>query len=168
MYLLRPIRFLAKALTAECSSRQLALGFAMGLVIGLVPKGNLIAVLLMTILCASRVNLGAGMLTAFFCSWLGPIVDPVTHRIGLTLLTSRPLEPLWTALSDLPLASWTRFNNTVVLGSLVLGLVLFYPAYRLSKPLFVRYAPQIGDKLRRFRVVQLLWGTGITGRLVHE
>jgi len=168
MFLLRPIRFLAKALTTQCTSRQLALGFAMGLVIGLVPKGNLTAVLLMTILCASKVNLGAGMLTAFSCSWLGPIVDPVTHRIGLALLTSRPLQPLWTTLSDLPLALWFRFNNTVVLGSLVLGLVLFYPAYRLSKPLFARYAPQIGDRLQRFRVVQVLWGTGIAGRLAHE
>lgn len=168
MFLIRPIRFLAKALTAECSSRQLALGFAMGLVIGLVPKGNLIAILLMAILSASKVNLGAGMLTAFLCSWLGPFVDPVTHRIGLAVLTSRPLQPLWIALSDLPLASWSRYNNTVVLGSLILGLILFYPAYRLSKPLFARHAPQISDKLRRFRVVQLLWGTGIAGRLVHD
>lgn len=168
MSLLRPIRFLAKALTAESTSRQLALGLAMGVVIGLVPKGNLIAVLLTTMLCASKVNLGAGMLTAFLCSWLGPLVDPLTHRIGLSLLTSRPLQPMWTAFADAPLAAWTRFNNTVVLGSLVLGAALFYPAYRSSQPLFARYAPQIGDRLRRFRVVQVLWGTGMAGRLVHE
>ena len=40
--LIRPFRFLVQALTAENTPRQLAWGLAIGVAIGLVPKGNLI------------------------------------------------------------------------------------------------------------------------------
>jgi uncharacterized protein (TIGR03546 family) len=163
-FLLQPVRYLARALTEECSSRQLALGFAMGLVIGLVPKGNLTAVALMTILCASRVNLAAGMLSAFLFSWIAVLTDPLTHFLGWSLLRAEFLTPLWTSLYDVPLVPWTAFNNTVVLGSLVLGLVLLYPAYRLSEPLFARYTPLVQAKLSKLKVAQLLLGAEWAGR----
>ena len=52
MFLLGPLRYLAKALVLESTPRQMAWGFALGMAVGLVPKGNLIAITLMTVLCA--------------------------------------------------------------------------------------------------------------------
>jgi uncharacterized protein (TIGR03546 family) len=164
-YLLRPVRFLAKAVTSENTPRQLAFGFALGLLIGLVPKGNLIAIVLMMMLGAMKVNLGAGMLAAFAFSWVGLLTDPLTHRIGLTVLEVQSLRPFWTGLYNIPLMPWTHFNNTVVLGSFLLGTALLYPAYRLSEPLFAKYTPRLEERLRKFKVVQLLWGTEWAGRL---
>ena len=62
--LLRPLRLVAKALVAENSPRQLALGFALGMMVGLVPKGNLIALGLTLVLFGTRVNVGAGLVAA--------------------------------------------------------------------------------------------------------
>ena len=59
-WLLRPGRVLVKVLTDADSSRQIALGFAWGMIVGLVPKGNLIARMLGIVLFASRANLGSG------------------------------------------------------------------------------------------------------------
>ena len=56
MIFLRPLRYLAQALILETTPRQLAWGFALGMLIGLIPKGNLIAVALMTLCCALRIN----------------------------------------------------------------------------------------------------------------
>ena len=165
MFWLTPVRFLVEALTAESSSRQIALGFAMGLVIGLVPKGNLLAIALLTVLYCLRVNLAAGLAGALLFSWMGVLTDPLTHRIGLWLLSAEPLVPMWTALYDLPVAPWTAFNNTVVLGSLVLGLALFYPVYRLSEPLAARLTPPLRQRLQQFRLVRLLWGLELAGGL---
>ena len=165
MYLLRPIRFFAKALTSELAPRQLAVGFALGMVIGLVPKGNLTTIVLVAILCAIRVNLGVGLLSAFVFSWAGILTDPLTHHIGLFLLTHDSLRPLWSYLYDLPVAPWTDFNNTIVLGSLVLGLALAYPAYRFSLPLFGRYTPMMSAKLQRFKVLRFLWSAEWAGKL---
>ncbi len=51
---IRPIRFLIQGIAGADTPRQLALGFAIGMVIGLVPKGNLTAVALSMILSAER------------------------------------------------------------------------------------------------------------------
>ncbi|MFC1597421.1 TIGR03546 family protein [Planctomycetota bacterium] len=154
----RPLRLLARAFTAAGSPRQLALGLALGMLIGLVPKGNLTAGILMVVLLGTQVNLGVGTLSAVLFTWVGGLADPLTHRIGEALLTHRSLEPTWACLHDLPMVPWTGLNNTVVLGSLLLGLWLFYPAYRLSEFVFEHYQPWAIEKLGNYRIVQLLWG----------
>ena len=154
MFLLRTIRALVKGLTNETSPKQLALGVAIGLVIGLVPKGNLTALFLINVLCVLRVNLLTGMLAALLFSFVGIATDPLSHRIGLSLLTAESLQPVWTYLYDVPLVPWTNFNNTIVLGSFVLGLTLSYPAYRLSESLFARCTP----RLRKLKAIQWLFG----------
>lgn len=155
---IRPFRALARLFTAAGTPRQLALGLALGMLIGLVPKGNLTAVLLGVILLASRVHLGAGMLAAAVFSWVGMLLDPLSHRIGQAFLTLDALQPTWAYLYDLPLAPWTALNNTVVLGSLLLGLWLFYPVYRLSELAFACGQPRVVDWLKKYRVGQLLGG----------
>lgn len=164
-WLLGPVRMMARALLAESAPRQLALGFTMGMVIGLVPKGNLIAVVLMVILCASRVNVGVGMLSAILFSWVGMLTDGITHEVGLYLLGLPGLQPFWTEAYNTPVVPWTAFNNTVVLGSLVLGLVLFVPTYLLSRPLFERYTEHVVNRIRKYRITKLLWGAEWTDRL---
>lgn len=155
---LRPLRLLARVFTAAGSPRQLALGLAMGMLIGLVPKGNLTAGVLMVLLLGTQVNLGVGTLSAVVFTWVGGLADPLSHRIGEALLTHRALEPTWAFLYDLPLVPWTGLNNTVVLGSLLLGLWLFYPVYRLSEFVFQRYQPWTVERLGKYRIVQLLRG----------
>lgn len=165
MFFLRPLRLLVRALIADNSPQQMALGLALGLMIGLVPKGNLIAISLMLVLSAVRVNLGVGMLTAFCTSWLGILVDPLTDQIGRFLLRHDALQPFWTELYSLPVLPWTKFNNTVVLGSFVLGLILFVPAWRISLPLFRKYTPDYAEQIQRLKVGQVLLGTDITAKL---
>lgn len=165
LFFLRPVRFFFKALVTDNTPNQMALGLALGLVIGLVPKGNLIAISLMVILGSVRVNLGVGMLTALAVSWVGILVDPLTNWIGLSLLKHDSLIPLWTDLARRPLAPWTDFNNTIVLGSLVLGLLLLVPAWLSSRPVFAKYTPDWSERLQKTKLVQMLWGTELSSKL---
>jgi uncharacterized protein (TIGR03546 family) len=165
MFWLTPVRFLVEALTSESSSRQIAFGFAIGLVVGLVPKGNLLAVALLAVLYCLRVNLAAGLAGAILFSWVGMLADPLTHEIGLWLLQADALEPMWTAIYNLPVAPWTSFNNTVVLGSLAFGLVLFYPVYKVTERLAARYGAGVQQRLAQFRIVRLLWGLDLASNL---
>lgn len=162
---LRPLRFFARALADQATPRQLALGFALGMVAGLVPKGNLIAVVLMLIICGSRVNLGTAMLGAFLFSWVGVLTDPVSHELGLWLLTRESLTGFWTWLYNLPVVPWTKFNNSVVLGSFLWGWALFYPVYRLSKPRFAAWQPKLAERFRKFKFAQILLGAEYAGKL---
>ena len=164
LWFIRPIRWLAKGLLAAETPRQLALGFALGAVVGLVPKANLTAVLLAFIVCSCRVNVAMGLAGTFVFSWVALIVEPLTHRIGWALLSQPALSGMWTWLMDVPLVPWMRLNNTVVLGSLILGIVLIYPIYALTKPLFEKHQPRLSKFLLRHRVTQILLGADLAAR----
>lgn len=162
---LRPLRFFARAVVAQETPRQLALGFAMGMVVGLVPKGNLLAAVLMIVIGGSKVNLGTAMMGAFLFSWAGLIIDPLSHELGLWLLTEESLAGFWTWLYNLPIVPWTRFNNSVVLGSFLLGLALFYPVFRLSEPRFAVWQPKLAERVLKYRLAKILFGAEYAGKL---
>jgi uncharacterized protein (TIGR03546 family) len=140
--LLRPIRNLVGALLASNAPNQLAAGFAVGMVLGLAPKGNLIALSLLVLLFSLRVNAGVGLLAALAFSWVGPALDPFTDKLGAYVLTVGSMQSTYAALFHLPLGPLFAFNNTVVVGSLLVGLWAFYPAYWLSLLAFRRLKPQ--------------------------
>ncbi len=153
---IRPIRYLVEGVVAADTPRQLALGFTIGMIIGLVPKGNLTAVALSMLLLGTRVNLAMGLLGTVGFSWLAGWTDPLADRIGQGLLTHEPLQPLLAWLYDLPLAPWTALDNTVVFGSLMLGIWLFLPVYHFSFLAFQKLQPQLAEYLKRYRVAQVL------------
>ena len=111
--------------------RQLSAGFTLGMILGLVPKGNLIAVSLCTMLFTLRVNKGLAVAAAIAFSFVGPWADSFTHKLGVIVLTIEALQPLYAWLYALPLGPWLGFHNTVVTGSLLVGVYLAYPAYCL-------------------------------------
>jgi uncharacterized protein (TIGR03546 family) len=164
-FFLRPLRFFVRALVEDTEPRQMAFGFALGMTIGLVPKGNLIAIALMVVLGVVRVNLGIGMLTAFVVSFLAGLLDGVTDEIGRFLLLHESLRPFWTDLYNLPLGPWTSFNNTIVLGSFALGVGLFVPVFLASKPVFAKYTPNLSERLQKSKLYHLLLGGELTSKL---
>tara|TARA_R110002124_G_scaffold80791_2_gene213720 strand:+ start:3333 stop:3758 length:426 start_codon:yes stop_codon:yes gene_type:complete len=133
----------------------------MGMIIGLVPKDNLISVLLLFLLASLKINLCSASLATLLFSWLTLLLDPLSHLIGRSVLLAAPLQGIWRWFYEMPLAPWTDFNNTIVMGSLILGLTLFYPVYRLTRPLFEKYTPVLSEKLQKYRIVQILWGTEV-------
>lgn len=161
---MRPIRFLVEGIVAADTPRQLALGLALGMVIGLVPKGNLTAIVLSIILLGTRVNLATGMLGAVIFSWLNGWTDPLAHRLGYALLTHEPLRPLFAWFFALPLVPWTALNNTVVFGSFLLGIWLFWPVYHLGHRAFERLQPRVAGLLERYRMSKVLAGTELAAR----
>ena len=161
----RPLRLIVRTVTDAATPRQLAMGFSFGMLIGLVPKGNLTAIALSMLLCASRVNLGAAALAIFAFSWVGAITDSLTHDIGMYLLSHETLHSTWTSLYNTPMVQWTGFNNTVVLGSLVLGIVLAWPVYRATLPGFERFSPKIRERVRKYRIGRILFGAEWADRL---
>ncbi len=139
MFLLRfvkPVRDLLRIFSSENSARQLAMGVALGMAIGLLPKGNLIAFGLTVVMLTLRVNLGTGFLTAFAVSLMAGLLDPLTHRIGTRILSQPVLYQQLAGWYELPIVPWTALNNTVVIGATVLGATLFYPTFHLSEKAF--------------------------------
>ncbi|MDX6770607.1 MAG: TIGR03546 family protein [Elusimicrobiota bacterium] len=126
------LRNLLLALAGGVEPRHLAAGFALGAALGLVPKGNLIAASFFLLFFFLRVDKGMAFVTAAVFTPLAYAIDGPAHRLGLALLQAPALKGLWTFLYDLPIVPLTRFNNSVVLGNLVIAVVLFAPLYLLG------------------------------------
>ena len=141
------------------SPGQLALGLAFGVLIGLIPKDSLLpyAIGVLAVLTPGNlVCLAAGILLGSVTS---PVLDAYTHQFGMAALTYAPLESTWTSIYQLPLAPWTRLNNTVVMGNLLLGLATFLPLYIVSNQFFLRLGPPL---------YRWLTGTSLGQRLLNS
>ena len=158
LFLYRMFRLLLAAIRGSDSPQQIAFGVALGLVIGLIPKDSLFAYLFCLFVFATSVNLLAASLSTLFFSWLGSFLDPISHQIGLFVLSLESLESTWIWLYQQPIIPWTRFNNTVVLGSLVVGLILLFPVYLSAKIIYLKCAPGVSRWFIRFWIYRQLLG----------
>lgn len=154
--MLRPLVSLITAVLEEESPRVLAASLTFGLLLGFVPKDNLIAALLGVLLLSLRFNLTLATTSAALFSGVAAMLDPVADALGRSVLTHESFAPFWARLYELPLAPWTRFNNTIVMGSLLLALALASPVYLGAIQLVTRYRPLVLAWFQRLRVDQLL------------
>jgi len=158
MFFIQCLRLFLRSLTAECSHREIAAGIAGGVLLGLVPKENLLAVMLMIGISSIRLSLPALFFSTFLFSWIAISLDGICAAIGEFLLMHQDLQPLWIWLYNQPIVPWTNFNNTIVLGSFVLGSALVIPSYLAALPLVERYAPVVIQRMQKYRLATWLWG----------
>jgi uncharacterized protein (TIGR03546 family) len=130
------VRSLARSLVASTSPAQLALGFTLGMIIGVMPKTNLIALSLCVVLFSLRCNKGLALAAAVAFSFLGHSIDPFTHKVGVAVLSIHSMQATYASALNLPFGPWVGFNNTVVMGTLLLGLYVAYPVFWLSRLFF--------------------------------
>ncbi len=154
------IKFLAKIfaiLNSEISPRQIAVGFAYGAIIGLVPADSLLPYVLLTCGFIINFNLGALFLAAAVFKILSFAIDPIANHLGFFALTKiKALVPFWTSLYNMPMIPYTRFNNTIVMGSLIVGILLTVPLYFLAKNFVVTYRARWQQKILRLKIVQVV------------
>ena len=147
---------LIRLIHSETDPRQISLGFALGMVPGLTPFKSLHNVLVLLVLLFFRANYGAAMLSWAVFSILAFALDPLFHQFGLFLLRDvTALQGLWTTLYNAPIIPYTRFNNSVLMGSLVISLLAFYPVYWGGKVMVVKYRETVMERLNRLKIVQV-------------
>ncbi len=136
LWTIKQLLSLRKAILGRANPSELAWGLAIGLAIGLVPKGNLISLLLIGTAVSLRINHGMVALSAVAFSFMAAQFDPITHQMGAGILQDpqvrMQLDRWWGA----PLVPWTDLNNTVVMGSTVLAMIGMIPAFVVSLPVF--------------------------------
>jgi uncharacterized protein (TIGR03546 family) len=157
--LLAGLRRLVHAFVGRMSPGELAVGFTVGMIIGVMPKTNLIALSLCVVLFSLRCNKALGLVAAVAFSFVGPALDPFAHRLGLVVLSIHSLQGTYASVLNWPLGPWFGFNNTVVAGTFLLGLYVAYPAFWLSRLLFSvtrsLFTPRMEIKTEVEREIQL-------------
>jgi uncharacterized protein (TIGR03546 family) len=141
--LLKQLFNLIKTLNSETGTNQIAIGIVLGMFLGFTPAFSLQTILIFLCLFFFRIQMGAAFLSAFFFAIPAYLLDPVFHRLGMTLLEMESLRPLYTQLYNMPLVPMTRFNNSIVMGSGALALILSVPMFFLTQWLIVKYREKI-------------------------
>jgi len=113
----------------ETKPHQIALAVALGVMLGLMPKANLLAFVLVMALFLLRCNLGFGILTAALVSSATIRLDAKMDMLGTKLLANASVIDLEASLFHYPFFAWTALNNTLVLGGFVAGVIAFLPVY---------------------------------------
>jgi uncharacterized protein (TIGR03546 family) len=148
-----------KVLNSETAPGQISLALCFALIVGLTPLYSLHNLLVLLLILFLRVNLSTFIVGWIFFSGIAYILDPIFHRIGLALLTTASMEGLWTSLYNITIFRFLKFNNSIVMGSVLFSLVFFLPVYFLSNILINKYRDNILAWVRKTRLMQLLKGS---------
>lgn len=146
--LLKQIFGLIKLLNSETGQNQIAAGIAAGFILGMTPAFSLQTVLVVILVLLFRIQLGAVLISSFFFAFVAYLLDPVFNSVGEKVLITESLQPLFTSLYNMPIIPFTRFNNTIVMGSAVVTIALFPVIFIISRILIFKYQDKV---LKRFR-----------------
>ena len=147
-----------QALRGGASPASLAAGVTAGFLAGIIPNDSLVVPVIVMVVMATSTNLFAAAMSMILFSWLGHSLDSVLHQTGALVLTHPSLQSILTWAADAPILPWTRFNNTVVCGAMVLGAGLAYPVYFGTYQLAERFAPIIHRRLIAYRLFRAIAG----------
>lgn len=157
--MLRATVKLLTVLNSEAEPVQISLAVACSLIAGLTPLWSLHNLIVLLLVLLLRVNLSAFLLGTAVFSGVAYLLDPVFHQLGLAVLMAPSLEGFWTTLYNSTLWRIERFNNSIVMGSLLASLVLFAPTVLACNWAIRKYRERVLAKITQWRVVQALTAT---------
>lgn len=147
---------LFKALNANQYPGQIALSLVLGMILGLTPlffAHNLLTLALIFIL---RVNLAGVIVAWVFFSGLAYMLDPAFHQLGLWILQLPALEALFTEAYNSAIWRYLNFNNSIVMGSILVAYLLAIPAFVIFWILVKKYREIFLVWVSKFKIVQML------------
>lgn len=157
MFWLTLVRDFIKLLRAGQDPRQIAGGFALGSILGLSPMLTLQGAAIWFIILVLNVNISAALLAIALCTLFAYMFDPLFHWLGYNILVNvDSLHGLWTWMFNAPVAPLTRFNNTVVMGSLVVALITFIPIYFGMQKVVIAYRTHVGERIEKWKIYQII------------
>jgi uncharacterized protein (TIGR03546 family) len=114
-----------------------------------------------------RVNISAALIGCSLYAIVSYPLDFIFDCIGYTVLNINLLNSFYTWLYNLPIVPFTHFNNTVVMGSLVVGLILLVPNGVFAKKFLVYYRTNLKDKISKWKIVKILSSSILVTKIIN-
>jgi uncharacterized protein (TIGR03546 family) len=149
-----------KLLNSDTATYSLAWGMALGCVLGFSPVISIQAFLVFAICFVFRVQLGAALFSAFFFKIVAYMIDPLADVIGRRILELPELRELFVTLHNMPLVPLTRFNNSIVMGSGIIGFALAIPLFFGFRIFILKYRQHVVARFQKSKLWKL-WTTTI-------
>lgn len=148
-----------KLLNSDTGNISLAMGMTCGFILGMTPVLSLHSLLVFLILFFFRIQIGAALITAFFFKFLAYLMDPSFHVVGSAVLEMKSLESIFTTLYNLPIIPYTRFNNSIVMGSAVITFALSPIVFLLSQYFISKYREIVVARFKQTKIWKAIEAT---------
>jgi len=87
---------------------------------------------------------------------LSMLILPALDNFGWWILNMDSLQNLFTTMYNMPFVPFTKFNNTLVMGGFVAGIVLWIPVFVLFMILIPLYRNNLSPKIKQSKIVKKL------------
>jgi uncharacterized protein (TIGR03546 family) len=153
------IRQITKLLSIVNSNKQpgeIALGVVFGMFAGFLLAAPFNAVIIFLLVLVLNVNTAAFFLFAGIFKLITFLIDPLGDMLGRAVLTIPFFEPVFSKMAQMPLVPFTKFNNTVIMGDFIIGLLLMVPVWFGTMKMIDYYRKHMQDKVKKFGIVKAL------------
>jgi len=153
------IRIVAKVLkifNSESGPRQISLALCFSMFVGFTPFVSIHNLVILFCVLILRVNLSTFILGLAAFSGIAYFLDPLFHSLGMAILTADFLQAFWTVLYNAIFWRLAYFNNSILMGSFIVSLLLFFPVYFLMNWAIQQYRQQFMGRVRKTRIMQAL------------
>ena len=154
--MIKAIAKLFKALNANVNPGEIAHAFSCGILLGLMPKNNVFWYLLFIFILFIRINKPMYLLMTLLASAFAPFLDGLFDTVGYAFLTIPSLSDFFGQLFEIPFVAFTKFNNSLVIGSFLCGLVFYIPAYFIGRLFVFLWRKYITAFMRRTKITKVI------------
>jgi len=159
---------LLKAFNANVKPSQIANSFCIGLILGLMPKNNLLWYILLVFFAFVRINKPGYFIMMIIGACIAPLFDPFFDKIGYAILTFEPLENFFAGLLEVPFVGFTRFNNTIVTGSLACGIICYIPLFVILYFAIKAWRKWIAPKFNDSKILKTIYQIPLLAKIVSK
>lgn len=157
--LLKQIFAFFRLLNSDTGRDQLAAGLSLGIILGFAPFFSLQTFVVFFLVFFFRIQLGAALLSAFFFKFVAFLFDPIADVIGRQVLEVEGFRPLFVNLYNMPIIPFTRFNDSIVMGSMVVSAIFAIPSFFVFRILIDRYRATVVARIRETKLWKAITAT---------
>lgn len=150
-----------KVLNSDDNPWSIAVAIGLGMIVGLTPFWTLHNLLILVIAFLFRTHLASFWLSVIVFGMLAIGFAPLMSDLGNRLLGDPDLQSMWTAMYQQDFWRMTQFNNSLLLGSLLISFISLVPVTLVGYWLVVRYRKNIMQRLQNVKMVQWLKATKV-------
>ena len=145
-----------RVLNSDVSPNQIAGGIMLGFILGLTPFWSLHNAVVILLVCLLRINVASVLLSFAGFSVIAYLFDPLMEKLGYSVLTLDSMREFWTGWYQIDILRLAQFNNTLVMGSLLLAVLLSPVVFFLGRFIVVNYRQRILAWVEKTRLVKAL------------
>jgi len=143
-----------RELNSSTNDKFISLAIVFGLIYGFLPSFSLFSFIILIIVFIIRVPFGLFLVSVILFKTIGYFLDSIFDKTGYFILTS--FIPFWEFIYNLPLMRWSGFNNTIIMGSLVWGIVIGVFLYIILNKFIKIYREKVFSFLKKYKLLKWL------------